>query len=161
MAGTITDCANIFNHSPERQRCLEKVISLDQLESQRTKIRDLCRTRWVERHEAYETFVQLLSVVKTFEVILGEQQHHVLDGHDENSGGHKADQRKAIKKGLSNEIVTAYNMETEKELKELRDKNDFVFQRWYAYAAEISSELGTEPSAPRTAQRQVWGKCTP
>ena len=52
-------------------------------------------------------------------------------------------------------------METEKELKELRDKNDFVFQRWYAYAAEISSELGTEPSAPRTAQRQVWGKCTP
>ena len=35
-------------------------------------------------------------------------------------------------------------METEKELKELRDKNDFVFQRWYAYAAEISSELGTE-----------------
>ena len=101
MAGTITDCANIFNHSPKRQRCLEKVISLDQLESQRTKIRDLCRSRWVERHEAYETFVQLLSsVVKTFEVILGEQQHHVLDGHDENSGGHKADQRKAIKKGL-------------------------------------------------------------
>ena len=92
MAGTITDCANIFNHSPKRQRCLEKVISLDQLESQRTKIRDLCRTRWVERHEAYETFVQLLSsVVKTFEVILGEQQHHVLDGHDKNSGGHKAD----------------------------------------------------------------------
>ena len=87
MAGTITDCANIFN----RSWCLEKVISLDQLESQRTKIRDLCRTRWVERHEAYETFVQLLSVVKTFEVILGEQQHHVLDGHDENSGGHKAD----------------------------------------------------------------------
>ena len=76
MAGTITDCANIFNHSPKRQRCLEKVISLDQLESQRTKIRDLCSTRWVERHEAYETFVQLLSsVVKTFEVILGEQQH--------------------------------------------------------------------------------------
>ena len=91
MAGTITDCANIFNHSP-KQGCLEKVISLDQLESQRTKIRDLCRTRWVEPHEVYETFVQLLpSVVKTFEVILGEQQHHILDGRDENSGSHEAD----------------------------------------------------------------------
>ena len=54
------------------------------------------------------------------------------------------------------DIVQAHNMisETEKELKELRDKNDFVFKRWYAYAVEISSELGTEPSAPRTASRQ-------
>ncbi|CAH3116263.1 unnamed protein product [Porites lobata] len=57
-------------------RCLEKVISADQPDSQRTKIRDLCRTRWVERHEAYETFALLLpSIVKTFEVILDEQQH--------------------------------------------------------------------------------------
>ena len=92
MTGTITECANFFNCSPKRQRCLEKVASLDQPKSQRTKIRDLCRTRWVERHEVYETFVQLLpSVVKTFEVILGEQQHHILDGHDENSGSHEAD----------------------------------------------------------------------
>ena len=44
--------------------------------------------------------------------------------------------------------------ETEKKLKQLRDKNDVVFKRWYAYAVEISSELGTEPSASRTASRQ-------
>ena len=44
--------------------------------------------------------------------------------------------------------------ETEKKLKQLREKNDVVFKRWYAYAVEISSELGTEPSAPRTASRQ-------
>ena len=56
----------------------------------------------------------------------------------------------------SNDIVKAYNMisETEKELKELRDKNDVVFKRWYAYAVEISSKLGAEPSALRTASRQ-------
>ena len=52
------------------------MISLDQPESQGTKISDPCHTRWVEHHEAHETFVQLLpSVVKTFEVILDEQQH--------------------------------------------------------------------------------------
>ena len=51
----------------------------------------------------------------------------------------------------SNDNVKAYNMISEKELKELRDKNDVVFKRWYAYAVEINSELGTEPSAPRTA----------
>ena len=76
MAGTITECANFFNYSPKRLRCLKKVISLDQPESQGTKISDPCHTRWVEHHEAHETFVQLLSsVVKTFEVILEEQQH--------------------------------------------------------------------------------------
>ena len=56
----------------------------------------------------------------------------------------------------SNDIVKAYNMisETEKRLKQLRDKNDVVLKRWYAYAVEISSELETEPSAARTASRQ-------
>ena len=44
--------------------------------------------------------------------------------------------------------------ETEKKMKQLRDKNDVVFKRWYAYAVEIGSELGTEPRAPRTASRQ-------
>ena len=55
MAGTITEISQFFNYSPKRQRCLEKVISVDQLDSQRTKICDLCRTRWVKRREAYET----------------------------------------------------------------------------------------------------------
>ena len=76
MAGTITEIANFLNYSPKRQRCLEPVISMDQRDSRRSKIRDLCRRRWVERHEAYETFPLLLpSIVKTFEVILEEQQH--------------------------------------------------------------------------------------
>ena len=60
----------------EAKATMEKVISVDQPDSQRTKIRHLCRTHWVERHEAYETFTLLLpSIVKTFEVILDEQQH--------------------------------------------------------------------------------------
>ena len=36
----------------------------------------------------------------------------------------------------------------------MRDNADVVFKRWYEYAVEISSDLGTEPSAPRTASRQ-------
>lgn len=40
------------------------------------KIGDLCRTGWVERHEAYETFTELFtSIVKTLEVILHESEH--------------------------------------------------------------------------------------
>ena len=76
MAGTITEISKFFNYSPKWQKCLQKVISIDQLDSQRTKICDLCRTHWVECHEAHETFALLLPlIVKTFEVILDEQQH--------------------------------------------------------------------------------------
>ena len=67
MAGTITEISQFFSYSPKRQKCVQKVISVDQPDSQRTKIRDLCRNRWVERHKAYETFVLLLpSIVKSF-----------------------------------------------------------------------------------------------
>ena len=64
----------------------------------------------------------------------------------------------------SNDIVKAYCMisETEKELNEKRDEAEAVFKRWYSNAVELSSDLGTEPSVPRTASRQQHrAKCTP
>ena len=55
-----------------------------------------------------------------------------------------------------NDIVKAYCMisETEKALNEKREKAEAVFKRWYSNAVELSSDLGTEPSVPRTASRQ-------
>jgi len=187
MAGTITEISQFFNYSPKRQRCLEKVISADQPDSQRTKIRDLCRTRWVERHEAYETFALLLpSIVKTFEVILDEQQHKQYSTETPWNWDRETLQKAngfyhtccsfqflialivtmktlAVIKPISiklqkksNDIVKAYCMisDTEKELKEKRDEAEAVFKRWYSNAVELSSDLGTEPSVPRTASRQ-------
>ena len=56
----------------------------------------------------------------------------------------------------SNDIVKAYCMisETERELNEKRDEAEAVLKRWYSNAVELSSDLGTEPSVPRTASRQ-------
>lgn len=43
---------------------------------ERKKLQDLCRTRWVERHEAYENFFALYEcIVITLDVILDERQH--------------------------------------------------------------------------------------
>ena len=55
-----------------------------------------------------------------------------------------------------NDIVKAYCMisETEKALNEKREKAEAVFKRWYSNAVELSSDLATEPSIPRTASRQ-------
>ena len=194
MTGTITEISNFFNYSPKRQRCLETVISIDQPDSRRSKIRDLCRTRWVERHEANETFAQLLpSIVKTFEVILDEHQHHQYSLETPWNWDRETVQKAsgcyhtccsfqflislivAIKtlavikpisvklQKKSNDIVKAYNMisETEKELSQVRNNAETVFKAWYANTVDLGSDLGTEPSVPRTASRQRHRENTP
>ena len=73
MAGNVTEVANFFNYSPKRQRLFEKVIDVNQTESHRQKLHDLCRTRWIERHLTYETFTELYqSIVDTLDVMLDE-----------------------------------------------------------------------------------------
>ena len=63
----------------------------------------------------------------------------------------------------SNDIVKAYNMiaETEKELRQIRNNANTVFMAWYANAIDLGSDLGTEPSIPRTASRQRHRENTP
>ena len=52
-------CTN-FNYSPKRQLCLEKWIT-DTLptEEKRRKLKELCKTRWIERYDSYEVFIDL------------------------------------------------------------------------------------------------------
>lgn len=62
----------------------------------------------------------------------------------------------SIKLQKSNDIVKANNMiaETGKELRQMRINANTVFKAWYANAIDLGSDLGTEPSVPRTALRQ-------
>ena len=59
----VTSVANFFNHSPKRQVTLDKFITefhhRDAESSKRRKLKDLCKTRWVERHDAFEVFMEL------------------------------------------------------------------------------------------------------
>ncbi len=53
MNGAITESSHFFKNSAKRLLFLERVID------KRTKlvrVKDLCRTRWIYRHEAYESF---------------------------------------------------------------------------------------------------------
>ena len=88
-------------------------MSIDQPDSLRSKIRDLSRTRWVEPHEAYETFALLLpSIVKKIKSLAVIKPVIV-----------KLQKR-------SNDIVKAYNMiaETEKELRQMGNNANTVFR---------------------------------
>ena len=50
MSSAITETANFFHNSAKRQVFLEKVVDN---RTPTVKVKDLCRTRWVYRHEAY------------------------------------------------------------------------------------------------------------
>jgi len=51
---------NFFKNSPKRQLALERRITdiLPDTEKRR-KLKSVCKTRWVERHEAFEVFLDL------------------------------------------------------------------------------------------------------
>ena len=60
-----------FNLSPKRQRLFERVLDLNKNKSKVTKLKGLCKTRWVERHTCFETFMELYSsIVITLEALL-------------------------------------------------------------------------------------------
>ncbi len=57
-------------YSPKRQHFFEHVIESETSTEKKTKLKDLCRTRWVQRIDSYTVFYDLYSsTIKTMEHI--------------------------------------------------------------------------------------------
>ena len=56
MMQTADAVARFFNNSPKRQVLLETWIDKIFPDERRKKLKEMCRTRWVERHEAFTVF---------------------------------------------------------------------------------------------------------
>ena len=71
MMSCVDSIARFFHNSPKRQLCLERwIIDIYPESEKRRKLKEVCRTRWVERHEAYEVFIDLfMAVVSCLEEI--------------------------------------------------------------------------------------------
>ena len=68
MMGVVDRVYVFFAAHPKRQRALDKVISETQPESSITKLKDLCRTRWIQRIDSLQVFQSLhISVVSCME----------------------------------------------------------------------------------------------
>ena len=59
MMGVVERVFQFFAAHPKQQRALEKAISDTQPASTVRKLKDLCRTRWVQRIDAMEVFCSL------------------------------------------------------------------------------------------------------
>ena len=68
--GTLKEVCFFFNSSPKRQRCLEETIRNEAPTSKQTKLVDLFKTRWIERHlKAFETFSKYEVILACLESI--------------------------------------------------------------------------------------------
>ena len=59
MIGIVNRVSIFFSAHPKRQRKLEEAIETTQPESSVRKLKDLCRTRWIERIDALDRFQEL------------------------------------------------------------------------------------------------------
>lgn len=68
--GTVTESAEFLWNSPKRQVLMDKVVEKEDPQQKKSHLKTLCRTRWVERHNAYETFYELYPIfVKALEIM--------------------------------------------------------------------------------------------
>ena len=69
-SGLISEIAKFFNYSPKRQHFFEHIIDTESPNETKKKLKDLCKTRWVQGIDSYTVFYDLYaSLIKTMEAI--------------------------------------------------------------------------------------------
>ena len=76
MIGALNETFLFFHFSLKRQRFEEQILEKCGSTSRKEKLKGLCKTRWVERHECYETFYELYEYVCTsLKAIVDHESH--------------------------------------------------------------------------------------
>ena len=182
---TAESICRFFFNSPKRQLALENKISVLLQGERRTKLKSICKTRWVERHEAFEVFVDLFEpLVCCFEDI----KNSTLENWNRET---RSDAQSlflaltrfpfiislvitkdvlAYSKALSVklqgryiDIVSAHNhinfvLTT---LKQAREDIEAVHSRMFDRAIHLASSVNVVESLPRTTNRQQHRSNTP
>ena len=59
----VGEISRFFNFSPKRQHLLDKAIEVSNNTTKAKKLKDSCKTRWVERIDSYSVFLELLPAI--------------------------------------------------------------------------------------------------
>ena len=172
MMGVVNRLSVFFFAHPKRQKKLEEAIHSTQPESKVTKLKDLCRTRWIERIDALNRFKCLHSSnVACFESIAAEGSHKwspesLTDAHTLLLAITTTDFISALvitneclhyflglTRSLQQEAVSEVDTLTS-SLKQVRENVDSHHDEWFETVSEMCSSVGTTPSMPRTCGRQ-------
>ena len=178
MMQTADAIARFFSNSPKRQLALEEWVDTILQGKRRKKLKEMCRTRWVERHEAFEVFADLfLPTVSCLEAIANSTNEEW--NRDTRSDAMSlllamsqfsftvalvATQNVlAYTKGLSVKLQGHYvdvarahrDVDTVKAtLQGVRSNVSTFHSRVYRQATQMAQCVGIEESSPRLAGRQ-------
>ena len=179
MMGVINRAYQFFAAHPKRQRALEEAVSSTQPASAHAKLKDLCRTRWVQRIDALQVFQTLNpSTVACMERICD-------DGTGLWSSDSLTDARSLQLAMTTTDFLCALvvtnsclnylqaltsNLQAEAKdivaavkeidcviatLQDVRDNVSTHHRRWYSSVERMCSDVGTVPSLPRRSGRQI------
>jgi hypothetical protein len=183
MMDNTDQCVRYFNHSSKRQYCLESTIketATDEHGKQfkSTKLKELCRVRWVERHVAFDRFLELHEcIVMALETISMSREEY-----NEKSVNEASTLLVAITKFefIVSLVVTAKVLSYLKplstylqtrtldlgkafdgirlvrsSLQDVRNNVESHHSEWYNEAVQLAQKVNTEPSMPRIVTRQT------
>ena len=176
--GIMIEVALFFNGSPKRQALLESKINILVPESRKKRLADLCRTRWVERHEAFESLYSLYNaVVQSLEDVVTRSSQWSRESISTANGlllsltqfdflvtfvitKNCLSYLKSLSISLqcrSIDICHAFNdVECIKlALTNVREKIDTYHAKWYEEAVDLGQVVGAnEPHLPRFCAKQ-------
>ena len=179
MMGVVGKVYLFFDVHPKRQRALETAISDTQPDSNVHKLKDLCRTRWVQRIDAIQVFCSLhQSIVACMESIC-----------DSNPGSWSSDALTDARSlllaisttdFLSALVITNFclkylqaltsNLQGEAKdivaavgeintviatLQKVRDDIDTHHSTWFSTIEKMCENVGIQPSIPQRCSRQL------
>ena len=174
VVDVIGELSRFFKYSPKRQQCLSSVILKHATEAKKLKLKDAAQTRWIQRHEAYETFLELYPYLRQ---VLEEMSTVV--GYDRETSTKSYGFLRSITSSAflvavtficevmavikpvtvklqkrSIDIVTALAMvaDLKQELTEMRTEHRF--SQCFQAAKSLASVAGTEITKPRIASHQ-------
>ena len=178
MIGITTRVSLFFHAHPKRQCKLEAIDSITPTSSVH-KLKDLCRTRWVERINALQRFKDLFSsVVSCFESISAEGSGGSWSSDSLTDASmlltaitttdfvsalfitsNSLNCLKPLTKSLQSEskdIVKAVQEidRLERILTEKRQNVDSIHSEWFEEIDKMCRSMGVEPSLPRLCGRQ-------
>ena len=179
MMGVVGRVYQFFTAHPKRQGAFEKAITDCQPSSTSQKLKDMCRTRWIQRIDAANAFKCLfLSIVDCFEHICNDGPRlWSADSLTDARGLHLAITTTEFVSALviTNsclKYIQALTSSLQAEAKDIvaavreidtvtatvqdvRDNIDTHHSKWFLTISEMLSQVGVEPSVPRTCGRQT------
>ncbi len=185
MIGVVNRVSVFFFAHPKRQNKLEEAIQNTQPESKVVKLKNLCRTRWIERINALDRIKNLhSSIVACFESISSEGSR--MWSPDSVTDASTLLQAIITTEFLSALVITngclqylrglTISLQEEAKdivqavseiktvtssLEQVRENVDSYHSRWFETISEMCREVGVIPSMPRICSRQHHRANTP